>query len=389
MVATNARCINIARYWVFAFYCLLCGGINPSYGAVLPEQRVDVLHHNYYGGGIEIDGPAVLVRKNAGDNFSVSGHYLVDNVSGASIDVQTFASPYTEQRTETSVAGDVLVDKTIYTLSYGSSDENDYTGKTYGFAVSQDFFGDLTTLSLAYALGDDDIGNSTDASFSQTLDRQTFKVSLAQILSPVSMMGATLEAISEEGYLNNPYRSVRYRDNSPGNSKGWSAQGEVYPNTRHSNAFALTYTRYFDFDASLLAAYRYYTDTWEINSHSFQLELRQRWNAWILSAKVRAYEQSAAQFYSDLFPFADAQTFLARDKELSRFDTLLVGIGVRYNMKPKLGMVKKAEVAILFDRHIIDYSNFRDITVSGFVAGNEPLYSFGANVIRFNGVIWF
>ena len=31
--------------------------------AVLPEDRADVMFHSYDGGGVTIDGPSVLVRK--------------------------------------------------------------------------------------------------------------------------------------------------------------------------------------------------------------------------------------------------------------------------------------------------------------------------------------
>lgn len=359
------------------------------FGAVLPDERLDVLHHNYHGGGMIIDGPAVLVRKNLGEQVSIAGHYLVDSVSAASVDVESYASPYTEERIEKSVSSDFLIDKTIYSLSYATSDENDYNGKSYTFGLSQDFFGDLTTISLGYAIGDDDIGNATDASFAETLDRRTFRLGLSQVLTPTSTLALALESISDEGYLNNPYRPVRYLDNSPGNTKGWSTQSEIYPNTRHSNAIGLTYTHFLDWDASVFAQYRYYQDTWDIKGQSLSFELRKRIGAWILSGKVRGYQQSAAEFYSDLFPFANAQNFLARDKELSRFNTFLIGVGARYNLKPKLGFVKRAEFGVLFDRHMLDYDNFRDIRQTGFAAGDEPLYAFGANVVRFNLVVWF
>ena len=35
--------------------------------AVLPEERADLLYHSYDGGGAEIDGPSLLVRKNLGN----------------------------------------------------------------------------------------------------------------------------------------------------------------------------------------------------------------------------------------------------------------------------------------------------------------------------------
>ena len=71
-----------------------------SHAGVLPDDRADVLYHLYDGGGVEIDGPSILVRKKAGKSLSFVGNYYVDMVSSASIDVITTASPYTEERTQ-------------------------------------------------------------------------------------------------------------------------------------------------------------------------------------------------------------------------------------------------------------------------------------------------
>jgi hypothetical protein len=43
------------------------------------------------------------------------------------------------------------------------------------------------------------------------------------------------ELITDVGYLNNPYRSVRFLNSSG----GYSYQSEVYPNTRTSHALGL------------------------------------------------------------------------------------------------------------------------------------------------------
>ena len=61
---------------------------------VLPEERADVSWRTYEGGGLKVQGPAMLVRKNFSDNISVSAGYLVDQVTGASIDMVVLgASP--------------------------------------------------------------------------------------------------------------------------------------------------------------------------------------------------------------------------------------------------------------------------------------------------------
>ena len=75
----------------------------PGFGlfaTVLPEDRADIMYHRYDGGGVEVDGPSILVRKSVGESFSLSANYYVDSISSASVDVVSTASPYTEERTE-------------------------------------------------------------------------------------------------------------------------------------------------------------------------------------------------------------------------------------------------------------------------------------------------
>ena len=57
----------------------------PAIADVLPDDRADVMYHNYDGGGITIQGPSVLVRKKVGDSLSLSASYYEDLISSASI----------------------------------------------------------------------------------------------------------------------------------------------------------------------------------------------------------------------------------------------------------------------------------------------------------------
>ncbi len=81
---------------------------------VLPEDRADVLYFRYDGGGVEISGPSMLVRKSIGEHVSVAANYYIDMVSSASIDVETSASPYEDERTQSSLAVDYLHGKSTY-----------------------------------------------------------------------------------------------------------------------------------------------------------------------------------------------------------------------------------------------------------------------------------
>ena len=108
---------------VLAALCLVGA---PAIADVLPDDRADVLYHNYDGGGITIQGPSVLVRKKVGDSLSFSASYYEDLISSASIDVKLSASPYHETRKQEGFSVDYLHGKTIYTAGYIHSREPDY-----------------------------------------------------------------------------------------------------------------------------------------------------------------------------------------------------------------------------------------------------------------------
>src|SRR5687767_9967478 len=93
--------------------CLVAGVANAG---VLPEDRADLLYFRYEGGGVVIDGPSVLVRKSIGEHVSVAANYYVDMVSSASIDVETSASPYEDERRQGSLSVDLLHGKSTYSL---------------------------------------------------------------------------------------------------------------------------------------------------------------------------------------------------------------------------------------------------------------------------------
>src|SRR5678815_4752142 len=111
----------------------------------------------YDSGGVTINGPSMLVRKSIAAHGSVAANYYIDMVSSASIDVQTSASPYDDERTQASLSMDFLHGKSTYSIGYVDSDESDYKAKTMFASVSHDMFGDLTTISFAFKSGQNDV----------------------------------------------------------------------------------------------------------------------------------------------------------------------------------------------------------------------------------------
>lgn len=358
-------------------------------GAVLPEDRADLLYHRYEGGGVRIDGPSLLVRKKFAEKYSVSANYYVDMVSSASIDVLTTASPYKEERTQESLGVTYLNGKSTYSLDYSNSKENDYTANTASFGISQDLFGDLTTLSLGFSRGWDEVRKRGDLTFAEKTDRRSYRAGLSQILTKNLIMSAGLEVITDEGFLNNPYRSVRYVDLASGN--GFSYQAELYPRTRTSNAISLDARYYLPYRAALHGGVRFFTDTWGITSETAEIGyVHPTKGAWTFETSFRYYGQTKADFYSDLFPRRNFQNFLARDKELSTFTSGSLRLGASYDFaRSGWRWVKKGNVNFYYDRMEFNYDDFRNIYNQSVAPGTEPLYGFGANVFQVFMSVWF
>lgn len=364
---------------------LLCAVTAATQAGVLPEDRADVLYHVYDGGGVTVQGPSLLVRKKFGESLSANVTYDVDMVSSASIDVLSAASEYKEHRSQWSTGASYLRGKTTYSLNYLNSTEDDYISDNASLSISEDMFGDLTTVSLGFTRGWDDVKQRLDKSGNSyadkgNVDRRNYRLGISQILTKTLLMNLTYESSAQEGYLQNPYRRVRY--GAP-NSTAIGYQNEIYPNTRTANAVALDGRYYLPYRASLKAGYRFYTDDWGITAHTGELEyVHPVRSNWIVETSVRYYTQTRADFYADLFPYIDAQNFLARDKELSTFNDVSFRIGL--NWRKRFTQRVSGVTSVFYDRIEYSYQDFRNNLpqYSNTAPGSQPLYSYGANVFQ-------
>lgn len=373
----------------FNLFALCALTLTNAIAVVLPEDRADVLYHRYDGGGIVVDGPSVLVRKNVNNAISISANYYVDSITSASIDVVTQASPYEEERTQKSIGVDYLYDKSIISYSYSTSSENDFEAETSSFNISQEFFGGLSTVSIGYTLGNNTISRSTDNTFKRNASTTGYRLSLSQVLTKDLLMGLTYEIITDKGFLNNPYRQVRYIN--PSDPTTTVFQDERYPETRTSNAAAINLRYYLPYRAAVYGGYRFFIDTWDIEADTFEIGYVHPYRGkWLFDISLRHYTQNNASFFSNLFPFVDAQNFLASDKELSTFTSNSISYGVTYNIsKEKLHYFEKGSLNFYHDYFWYDYDDFLDTRIIVVTPGTEPAYSFTANVVRLYISLWF
>lgn len=314
---------------------------------VLPEEQLDASYRYYDGGDVEVQGPAVLVRKNFKDRFSLKAAYKVDSVSSASIDVMSYASPYDERREEYEVGASAVWNDALISGSYSTSSESDYEADTYHFNYQQTLFGEMTTLTLGYTRGEDEVGKNGEPGFSEEVRRNQYRLGVSQVLTRNSIVSLSAETVTDEGFLGSPYRFV---------AVGGALRAEQLPRTRTSTATALTGLYYLqNLGASIKTTYRHFSDTWDIKAHTVEAQYSQPWRRFLFDVRYRYYTQDAASFYADYHQ--RPQNYMARDKELSTFSSHSVGVEAAYTL-PDIWRLQKPSLHLSADVMRFDYDDF-------------------------------
>ena len=341
----------------------------------LPEDLAEVMYHSYDGGGVSVDGPALLVRKTMKDRVSLSASYYQDAISGASPDVVASASKYSDTRDEVEVGLSVLLGESLLSLGYADSTENDYDANTFSIDMSQSFFENMSTLNLGFAVGQDVVMRS-DNDFSADRDRYNFSLGLSQVLSPSMLMTVNIEGITEEGFLSNPYRSKRVFGSFSG--------PEIYPRTRTSTAYAVRLKRRQSSGSVASVGYRYFDDSWDIQAHTFELGYtKQLSEKLVMDINYRYYDQEKASFFNS--NFNGLFEYMASDKELSTYSAHTLGVALSWKLfSEKQFWFDRGEIAFSYD---LMRNEYEDYFAPDQVSADA--YSFDANIFNLNLSVWY
>lgn len=392
-----------------AFLFLLVIVAPHAFSAVVPEDRADILYGTYQGPESHFDVPAILVRKNYKERVSGWISHVADYNTTASIDVVTQGSPFKEVRNETSGGFDFLNNKTLLSVNYKNSTESDYVGRNWGFGLSQDFFGDLSTLTMGYSRGDDDIyrnirdgqgaNDITGRTFLGHAYHERFSAGWTQILTRNWIVALNGEASIDEGRLANSYRQVRYNSNPGGAEVQSTLTPEVYPTTRSSVAYAVKSMYYMPWRAALKLEARVFNDSWNISAYNYEIKYTHPFGENIIvDFRYRFYDQTKAYFFYDFLDYEGQYDEYTRDKEMSTFSNTTVGFGISYDLKNEwLPWFEKSSVNFSFDYISYEFVEFLDSRESDTRffddppanPGEESPFSYTAMVPRIIFSMWY
>lgn len=364
VAATKARKLAMLRS-LLRHVAALLGGVLAATGARavdLPEDSAEALFHSYSGGGVNANGPALLVRKQLLGKVSLSASYYVDSVSNASIDVVTTASPYRETRSEVGLGAEYVYRDSKLSLSTSTSRERDYTANRVGLDITQETFGGMTSVSLGFTRGKDQISKSGAPEFADTAAHWQYRLGVTQILTPRWIMSLNAEALADDGFLGSPYRVARVFG---------AVVPERAPRTRSARAVKFRVIGDLGARDAVHADYRYYWDNWDIKAHTAELGYSRYFgDQWLADASLRFYSQGHALFYSDN---ATAETtYLSRNRQLSTFSRIGLGAKLAYSLR---GAAAKYAVKLngAFEFSNFKYSDFTDLRTGERYANNASV----------------
>ncbi len=281
--------------------------------------------------------------------------------------VQRFQPQPREMRTMPLFGAKYYMDEGVIALSGGFSEEPDFRSDFGSVNLSRELNDKHTTFSGGYNLTANNItragaGHGThhesDPNHNPTdypdLDETSvfhgFNAGISQVVSKNTLFQATANYTRQSGYLTNPYKLVYVRGEitaeeyydlwqAPPGEVDWKAVTnlevvgielfrENRPDLRNQWSVSTGLGQYVPaIDASLHLDYRYYTDDWSIDSHTFELSMYQSLPRGItVTPSIRYYSQSEADFFAPYFLAPRADGFYSSDFRLSGFGALSAGV---------------------------------------------------------------
>jgi hypothetical protein len=187
--------------------------VSTSAGAQSIDARVGTEYGQYADSDhVFVETPSVhgLVASPT-RGWSVSGQYLVDVVSAASVDIVSTASRnWNEVRQEGNVQGAYKPGNLGASVNGSVSSEPDYLSWAAGGELTQDLLAKNLTLQLGYGHGHDVAGRTGTpfSVFSRVLDRDAFKGAIGLVLDRATVASFIGDVDLEGGDPSKPYRYI-------------------------------------------------------------------------------------------------------------------------------------------------------------------------------------
>jgi hypothetical protein len=283
--------------------------------------------------------------------WSVNGHYLVDVVSAASVDIVSTASPHwTEVRHAGSLTGSIAIDPVTVGALAVISREPDYLSITGGGTLGIDLMQKNVSPYFAFSREVDSVGRTElPHQYWHSKNVTSVQGGVTLVLSRSSIGSLQWDGAFERGYLAKPYRYVPLFAPGQGATVGPGASidqvNQQRLNVRTSEQLPTARDRYSISghlahrfaESTLRLDERLYADSWGVLASTSELryiiDASRRLELW---PHLRYHVQGAASFWERAYEAVRAPdgslgvpVLRTGDRELSPLQTIVLGAGTR------------------------------------------------------------
>ncbi len=291
-----------------------------------------------------VSGASVIGVKN-------SNQLLSDDAQ--SVQVMTGASTH-ETRYGIDLGGSYYFDNITLHTTGSRSEEPDYLSHAYNLAADWELNKKMTVLNFGFGQNFDEIEPSTRA-LSETKTGYHFQFGLSQVINRKSLYKLSFSYSLNTGYLSNSYKKVFIQGLPASSDLAGGGFDNVYyenrPDQRHLGSVSMAYIHYFsDWDSALHLDYRYYRDSWNIDSHTLEAAWHQPFaDGWMIIPKVRYYSQSKARFYQPFFTTPRADKNYSSDYRLAGFGSIGTGVKLTKEIQQTIGFITSMKIQAGFE----------------------------------------
>ena len=173
-------------------------------------------------------------------------------------------------------------------------------------------------------------------------------VSFSQVINKKSHFSVFFDVLQQQGQLSSPYHRMYFADKDNfyvgdpqfiPNYQSESNKGayqladaiEKLPDTRFKLPFGLRYNYYLSETVSFRTYYRFYTDNWDVQSHTASIEIPFKVSSkFTLFPMYRYYTQTKSKYFAPYETHLSTEKFFTSDFDLSDFDAHQYGLGFTY-----------------------------------------------------------
>ena len=271
---------------------------------------------------IRVKAPALLLMKPVSNEWSMSSTYTTDTISGASPAYHTQALRKMRDQRHAIELSATHYDA-LGTQTYGGSfsKEADYLSKGIFYAFTQSSESKNTTWNAGVSTNSDQINPTNRIVANETKQSLDLIAGVTQVMGVYDIAQVQAGHYVGQGYFSDPYKVFDLR-----------------PRKRTHNTLLGKWNHHFEGrQTTLRMSYRYYDDSWGIQSHTLNVEyIKPYANQWTVMPYVRLYTQSAARFFvnadSSGSPFPPSPSLDAshytEDQRMSAFGAHTYGLKV-------------------------------------------------------------